>query len=159
MLAASRLEFWYRVGGRAARATLFCAAGAALFFSMTVIVVNEINAAQLELLAGRINREEYLRRVSYGYETLEALARESAETDTVIAVALFSTAYAPYPQNYYYRELSDVSLPRGLVENVRPNFIIAPARPEYELQVKEAVPGAVVIHSTEQFRLYRVGRD
>jgi dolichyl-phosphate-mannose-protein mannosyltransferase len=159
MLSTSRLEYWYRIGGRLARVTLFGAASLALFFSMTVILVNEINITQLELLAGRINREEYLRRVSYGYETLEALERESDETDTVIAVALFSRAYAPYPQNYYFRELSDQCLPQDLLARVQPSFIIAPARPEYDLQVEAAVPEAVEIHSTELFRLYRVGRE
>ncbi len=112
---------WMRIGVHAALIY-------SLLFALSGVMILEVNAPQLALLAGRIDRDAYLSRTLVTYPSLLALRGISAPDSLTLGVGNCATAYAPFPWRYACLE-GDTSVSRiqAVLAKHRFRFLVLPS--------------------------------
>jgi len=161
LLVGERLEAVSRSAGRIPRVT---APGALLYaavFATLVTVILEMYPRQPALLAGRIDRRQFLSAELTPFSAIDFLNGRAGRGDLVLSVGNWAVSYAPYPadvnhvyrnERYYFtNDLAELAL--------RPyRFLILPASENLAelVQAARAIRAVELLHADSHFRVYRV---
>jgi hypothetical protein len=99
-LTGARASRYFREGTSVVRASAVLAALWCLTQALCAVMPIEINAPQLQYLAGRIGRNEYLRAAALPYPALEFVNAATGAGDRILALENCMDAYAPPAPRY-----------------------------------------------------------
>jgi 4-amino-4-deoxy-L-arabinose transferase-like glycosyltransferase len=125
MLGAARLALFPRT-------LVVTAMGAALVFSLPVVILMEMAPAQIPLLAKRIDAATFLRRTLPPYGAVEFLSQHAKPSDSIASVGDWAAGYTPNPANFHLTYLNGRRYSPAFVNRIlQPNdsYIIFPRRP------------------------------
>jgi len=100
LLTAVRLYRFYEMSPKLVRGSILGAMMYSFAFAMCVMMIAEINAPQLALFAGKLDKPGYLRQALVTYPALEFLQKHVEKGDGIFAVENCSAAYAPDPVQF-----------------------------------------------------------
>ncbi len=146
ILGAARLA-------RFPRPLVVAAMGAALLFSLPVVILIEMAPAQIPLFLKQIDSATFLRRTLPPYGAVEYLSHHATPSDSIASVGNWAVAYTPNPANFHLTYLNERRYTPSSVRGIlRPNdrYVILPKRPN----LKELESAA-----REQHALTRVYED
>lgn len=83
------------------RALSITAMGAALLFSVPIIILIEMAPAQIPLFLKQIDAETFLRRTLPPYGAVEFLNQHATASDSIASVGDWAAAYTPNPANFH----------------------------------------------------------
>lgn len=119
-----------------------------LAFALLPVLMLEVNAPQLAYLAGRLDRDAYLREAMADYGAIEFLNERRQPDDRVVAVNNCSAAYAADPARFRCMRYDYLFLP-PIVEMIstavtaaRPDYLVLPADERGELVLDALGEGA-----------------
>jgi hypothetical protein len=83
------------------RSLAIAAMGAALLFSLPIVILIEMAPAQIPLFLKQIDAATFLRRTLPPYAAVEFLNQHASASDTIASVGDWAAAYAPNPANFH----------------------------------------------------------
>jgi hypothetical protein len=108
------------------------AMGAALLFSMPVVIIMEMAPAQVPFFLKQIDGTTFLRRTLAPYGAVEFLDRHATVSDSVASIGDWAAAYSPNPANFHILYNNDrIYTPASVGSMLKPDdrYLILPARP------------------------------
>ena len=163
LFTAARAEALWQASGARLRLAVAAALCASLSFALLPTMLFEINAPQLELLAGRISEKDYLRTAMRDYPSLEFLAANAAPEDQTLSINNCSSAYAPDPARFLCvrlgrRWLSErsIELAEEALRLSKPRWVILPVGRRGQSLGRLLVDEATPLYSDRFFRVFRL---
>ncbi|MEZ5360906.1 MAG: hypothetical protein R2748_00850 [Bryobacterales bacterium] len=99
-LAGIRFDALYRLGGPAVRVVAWGLAVYNFAFCLLPTMIVSLNGPQLLYFAGKIDRDEYLRRALAPYAAMERVA-SAGPHDCILGAWVTTAGYAPYPAAFH----------------------------------------------------------
>lgn len=163
LFTAARAEALWQASGARMRFAVSAALCASLSFALLPTMLFEINAPQLELLAGRISEEDYLRKAMRDYPALEFLAANASPGDQTLSINNCSSAYAPDPARFLCLRLGrrwlserSIELAEEALRISEPRWVILPTGRRGQSLAQTLVGEATPLHRDRFFRVYRL---
>jgi hypothetical protein len=161
VLVCARAD-WLARQSAALRRLLAAGLAYCLAFALLPVLMLEVNAPQLAYLAGRLDRDAYLREAMSDYPAIAFLNVRAQPQQRTFSVNNCASAYAKDPALFrclrYERQLRP-----KIVESIRvsildadPDYLLLPADVRGDLILEALDPGAFgeAIYSDEFFRVY-----
>ncbi|HZS50697.1 MAG TPA: glycosyltransferase family 39 protein [Bryobacterales bacterium] len=133
-----------------------------LAFSLTLVLILQINVPRLELFARRINPDQFLRKTLVTYPSIAALNRLAQPGERAYSVGNCSSFYADVGFRCYYDAGGNYSLDqiRGELETMRYQYLLvsnAWAEPHH-MHVIDRLFHPLLVYQDDSFRIYRLRR-
>lgn len=134
-----------------------------LAFALLPVLMLEVNAPQLAYLAGKLDREAYLREAMSDYPVIAFLNEHAQPGERTFSINNCSSAYAKDPALFrclrYERQFRPeiVESIRDAIVTAAPDYLVVPTDGQGDLILEALEPGAFgdAIYADAVFRLYR----
>lgn len=131
-------------------------------FALLPTLMLEVNAPQLAYLAGRLDRQGYLREAMADYGSIEFLNQIQKSGERTVSINNCSSAYATDPARFrclrYERNFEPkvVAAIRRAVESEAPHYLVAPAdvRGDLVVEALSEVVGGPPIYEDAAYRVF-----